>query len=369
MRQIFTFLLKVFVKQFYIIHTGFFLFCFLFFFGIVSGDQLVTYHKSLILSMLSSPFFLVAVMMVWFLYNLKCIGFCMDTVKAGENHYLFNLKILPVTSQYILYSTIALQLYAPVLIYSGFVIYMALNTPLLAIAVLLWQLLMIILGAYTLFVSINHNNRQYFLQKLAGKLTRLSRIEIGHMLFLFGHIIHSRKKALIITKVFALLLLSVSFILNSNSFDIDLFGIFFQLIIIGHAMIVYYCVQFKELNLSFSRNLPVALSKTALLYILTYAILLVPELLFMLVNNHGNLLVSEIICFYSMAVASLFLFTAVIYTGNLDMDDYLLKLFILFILLFFFQKTGWYLIIPPAIFLAAFLLFLSSHNKFEKKAG
>ena len=47
----------VMVKQFYLQNAGLFLFAFLFLFGIVDAGHLVSYHHSLMLSIISLPLF------------------------------------------------------------------------------------------------------------------------------------------------------------------------------------------------------------------------------------------------------------------------------------------------------------------------
>ena len=362
-------LMKVVVKQFYLINAGFFLFGFFFFFGIVKGELLIPYHKSLLLSIISSPFFTGMVWLAWLLYNIKCIQFCTNTIKAADSTYLFILKALPVSQQLILYILVNTLQYLPVLLYSCFVIYMAVTKSMLITGLLIafYQLLMISVGSIILYRAINKNNLIHPLDLLVSGFTLLFKINIGYFAFLMGHLFHEKKMAFVVVKVFSLLLLSVSFVRNGDDFDNDLFNIFFQLILTAHAVLIFYFVSFSESQLQFSRNLPVPFYKTAGMYLFTFSILLLPEVAFMLVNNHGNLPVSSILLQYLTAVATLFLYTGILYGCGLDMELYMLFVFIAFLMIFFLQKTGQQLLSMLAVLFIAGIVFNSHYYSFEKE--
>jgi hypothetical protein len=230
----------------------------------------------------------------------------------------------------------------------------------------LYQLLMITLGAVILYRSINKNNLVHPLDQLVSRFTSLFRIRIGYAAFLLGHLFHEKKMAFVVVKIFSLLLLSVSFVRNGDDFDNDLFNIFFQLILTAHAMLVFYFVSFSESQLQFSRNLPVPLYKTAGMHLFTFSILLLPEVAFMLVNNHGNLPVSSILLQYLTAVATLFLYTGILYGCGLEMESYMLFVFIAFIMIFFLGKTGQQLLTMLAVLFIAGVIFKSHYYSFER---
>jgi hypothetical protein len=369
MRILSNFLIRVLVKQFYIINAGFFLFAFFFFFGMVKGELLIPYHKSLLLSVISSPLFTGMVWLAWLFYNIKCIQFCTNTIKAADSNYIYALKAVPVSKQLMLYLLVSMLQYLPVLVYSCFVVYMAVAKSMLIIGVLtvVYQLLMTTVGAVILYRAINQNNLIHPFDHLVSKFTSLFKIRIGYHAFLLGHLFHEKKMAFVVVKVFSLLLLSVSFVRNGDDFDNDLFNIFFQLILTAHAMLVFYFVHFSESQLQFSRNLPVPLYKTAGMYLFTFSILQLPEVVFMLVNNHGNLPVSNILLQYLTAVATLFLYTGILYGCGLDMESYMLFVFIAFLMIFFLQKTGQQLLTLLAVLFIAAIVFKSHYSSFEKE--
>jgi ABC-2 type transport system ATP-binding protein len=352
-----------------LINAGFFLFLFFFFFGMVQGGQLISYHRSLIMAMVTSPVFMAVVWAGWLLYNIKCFVFCTGTIKAAESSYLFTLKALSPAKQVLLYLLVAALLYLPVLLYSCFVVYIAVSKSLLPVTLLLiaFQLLMLTVSTVVLYSAISRNNLTSGFAKIISGISSLYNIPLGYAAFLTGHIFHAKKMAFAVVKIFSLLLLSVSFIRNGDNFDADFFSIFFQLILTGHAVLVFYCVTFNESQLQWSRNLPVPLYTVAGMYLFTYSLLLLPELAFMLINNHGNLPVPQIILFYLTAVSVLFLYTAVLYACGLEMERFLFLVFICFMMIFFMQKSGQQLLTMLFILLVAVSVFKSHYFSFERE--
>lgn len=360
-------LLNVWVKQFYIVNAGFLLCMFFFFFGMVNGAQLISYHRSLILAMLTSPVFMAVVWVAWLLYNIKCILFTINTIKANNSSYLYNLKAIPASKQTSIYLLIALLQYLPVFTYSGVVVYMAFinRMPVTAMMVGGYQLSMLSMAAVIVFITINKTNKVSTVVKVISTLSTWLHIRIGYYGFLLGNLLHKKKIAFALVKIFSILLLSISFVINGDHFDEDLFSIFFQLIFVAHATMVLYCVDFSEMQMQFTRNLPIPLSKVAARYLLTYGILLLPEAAFMFINNHGNLQITAIILLYLTVVSVLFLYTAILYGCGMDMESYLFFVFASFVIIFFLQKTEWQLINMLLILATAIVVFKTYYHSFE----
>lgn len=369
MKKIAAFLVKVWVKQFYIINAGFLFFIFFFFFGMVNGGQLISYHQSLISAMLISPLLMSIVCLAWLFYNIKCILFCTNTIKSAESTYIFALRALPGSKQIWFYLFVSTLLYLPVFAYSWFIVYLALSKSMFlnALIVAAYQFLMIILGARILFVTINKKKVPGILEKILSFIAQWSKIRLGYLGFLLGHILDEKKMAFLLVKIFSILMLSVSFIINGDHFDEDLFSIFFLLIFVAHAILVFYCVDFSETHMQFTRNLPITWLTAAGRYLFTYGVFLLPECTFMLVNNHGNLPFTEILLLYLTAVSTLFLCTAYLYGSGLNMENYMFLVFISFLMIFFLQKTGLKLLTMLGICFTAVIIFKSYYYSFEKE--
>ena len=86
---------KTFVQIFYRQHAGWFLFIFLFFFGLVAPSMQLAYHYALIQGMLATPVFMALVWLAWLGYTLKVYWFVSAVLTAPECFFLQRLRTLP----------------------------------------------------------------------------------------------------------------------------------------------------------------------------------------------------------------------------------------------------------------------------------
>lgn len=358
---------KVMVKQFYLQHSGLFLFAFIFLFGIVDAGHLVSYHKSLMLSIISLPVFMFFVMLMWMLYNIKCIVFCSNAVQSAEGQFLYQLRCLPASIQLFVYAGISLLLYLPVFIYACVLAIFSSNiNAVVTWQVLGWQILMIAMSTASFFITIN-NTKESFVTKLTATVRKLFSIKIGYPVFLLAYFFNEKKVALAIVKAFSLLMLGMLMVRNADSFDADLFAIFYPLAITAHASLVLYAVDFNETFLHTNRNLPLHWISVATMYAFTWSVILLPEVAFMCINNEGNLPLMQIAMESLTAILVLFLYTGIALGAGLDMERYLLFAFMVYIVILILQKSIGHVAAAAAILFLALLVFKAHYYSFEKE--
>jgi hypothetical protein len=358
---------KVMVKQFYITNAGFFLFLLFFFFGIVQAGNIIGYHLSLMHAMITSPVFLFIVMTGWLLYNIKCITFCTDRLHQSDGHFLFIARALPASKQALLFITVSTLLYLPVLIYACFLTSVSFTEKAVAVAiqVMVYQVLMILISSTVIYLAVNKTSEPAII-RLIAKLKKIFTFKISYPAFISAYILNERKIMLLVVKIFSLLMLSIFFVRNSDSFDNDLFSIFYPISIAAHARLVFYCVDFNETLLYCNRNLPLNWLKVALTFSFTWALLLLPEAAFMLINNHGNLPFMVIILQSLTSMAMLLLFTGIAYACSLDMERYLLFVLMTYIVLLILQKSMGNLAALVAVSTLALMVFKAHYYSFER---
>lgn len=367
MRAAWQILNKVLVKQFYLQNAGLFLFAFLFLFGIVDAGHLVSYHLSLMLSIISLPLFLLIVLLLWLLYNLKCIVFCSTAVQSADGNFLYQLRALPAMAQVLLYTGVSTMLYLPVVIYAG--VLAKVSYPINAIVswqVMAWQLLMISMGTASLYIVIN-KTAESFITRLTAIAGKIFTVKIGYPAFLLAYILNERKAAFAIVKIFSLLMLGMLMVRNAEGFDADLFAIFYPLTIVAHASLVMHCVHFNETLLHTNRNLPLHWLKVAAMYGFTWMLVLLPETAFMFLNNQGNLPLLQVAMESITAVVMLFMFTGMALGCGLDNERYLLFVFVSYIIMLILQKSIGHVGAAAALAALSAMLFHSHYYSFEKE--
>jgi hypothetical protein len=363
----FKLLFKIWVVQFYKLNAGFFLFFFILFFGIVHPPQLISYHISLIMGMLESPAFLTLVLFLWFLYNLKCIDFTLKSINSPENAMLHNLQTFRLSKQSFLFGICQSFHYLPVLIYSIVVTGFAFkeNNLLLVFILIIYQVIICLLSVFIYLYKLNNLPVHAILKRLLFFSLPETNIKKSFPLYLVYYTFYNRKLALLAVKLASLFILDVILILNKNDFAMRDFILVFMVMLLLHAFFVFYYVRFIEKEISFARNLPLPLSNRYLVYVFTYGLLLLPELLFMLIEGGGLMNAHVIFIFYFTGLGQLLLFTSVLYTIRLKIKEYLKLIFVIYLLSSILLLSQYYLLFLVAEWIISFAIFLYSYYRFE----
>lgn len=359
---------KAMINQFYVQNAGLFLFAFLFFFGVVDAGHIIYYHKSLMLSMISLPLFLFFVMIAWMLYAAKCAVFCINIITAADGSFLYQLRALVKGRQWLLYILTGTLLCLPVLVYAIVFAKFAysINAISVSVQVIACQLLMITFIAASIFIAINRT-RESFIVRVSAAIRKMFTVKKGYPFFTLAYILNERKTAFAVVKIFSLLMLGMLLVRNGDSFDADLFAIFYPLIITAHASLVMYCTHFNETLLSFNRNLPVHWLQVAAMYCFTWFIILLPETAFMFINNNGNIPVIQIFMQALTAVFLLFAYTGIALGCGLNMERYLLFIFMSYIMILILQRAIGHTLAAVASASLALLVFKSYYYSFERE--
>ena len=182
------------------------------------------------------------------------------------------------------------------------------------------------------------------------------------LLYYFGY----EKKILFLTlKTMSLVLLFIVLDLNKNSYNNDSFILFYLLILLVHSVFPFLAVEFLEKRFSFYRNLPFRLSQHAMVYLVTYLIILIPEFLYLLLNGWGIIPIATIFSFYGVAVATLYLLTSIQYSDAMNRNEFVKAVFVLFFVTSFALHAQQFLLWMIIQFIIAIILFWNGFYKYE----
>jgi hypothetical protein len=367
MAKIWTPLYKAWVLQFYKANAGLFAMCLLLLFGTVEARQIISYHYAVMQTIIGNPAILCIVLLLWILYASKCIGYCIGVCRQPDATWLYQCSALSKKMQWLFYFTFSILQWLPILGYAVTLAVVAISIDIkVSVIVISFQFSILFIVAASLFNQINQK-QNFAISGLLFGLSQKLRIKASYKYFLLLYFLHQKKGAFFLTKLFSLLLISVFFVRNADHFDADLWDIFYPLAIVAHAGLVLHGVQFNEQWLSGNRNLPLPLTSIIAQYAFTWLLFLVPELLFLLINNHGNMPLMLIIGYWFTALASLVLFTGIAYGCHLLNEPFLLFIFGYYIALIFMQR--WLGVWPSNIGFAALgiTVFASHYYSFEAK--
>lgn len=357
---------RVLVIHFYQANAGFFFFWFFVLFGAVSGGQLIGFHLSLIQGMIRSAIFLGSVILIWFLYTLKCINYSIKQLNGPRQNFLFVLNNLPGQKQFLYLLFVHIQVYMPVLAYAGTVAAVAgrekLYGPLLT--VILSNIAMIILSVYIY---------RYYLQKRSLSVpvikNRLN-LSIRKPLFTIPlwFIWKKRKQMLLVTKLFSFLLLYAFINLYEPDYpDIRPVLLVMMLVAMAHCNIVSQIRNFEEEFLLFSRNLPLALPIRFVYTLLTYTILLLPEFVFIWKGYPLHFTITGFPQLFLLVLSLLLFYHSILLMNDIDSDSYFRIVFITGAILFFMLLYNPGIFLPVSLTGLSGILFGSHYYTFEKR--
>lgn len=322
---------KLFVSQFYKVNGGFFLFCFLFLFGIISPGMLLQYHLALIQIEITSSVVLIGVMIAWLLYNEKCIVCFKEIIVKYQNSFLHVLQAMNGRSLHIMLGLCHILVFLPVSIYALIIVGVAVAQHQSVVATLVLFFLVVVTIVNTLrlkrFLLLGIPVRS---QSVFGRLYPKSSL-INFSFFIVHYILLERKINVLVLKIVSFVFFYLFFIKDIREFSKPWFVICLFLISYTHCFLVYHVHKFVEEKLSFMRNLPLSFFNRITMFFIFICLIFIPELLFMLINGMSVLSVEDVISAYSILITQLLLYTSLLYMKNIKLKEYLQYIFVFFV--------------------------------------
>lgn len=333
---------KLFVFQFYRMNAGFFLFWFLFFFGIVPPFNLYLYHTQLISFELSSYWMLACVMLCWSLYSRMCIRFFENIIVKYKNSFTHIFQAVDNRNLVVILFTYHVLAFLPVTLYATGMALFAIEKFKIIEAITLW-LFLIAIHIYSIY-RMRHTLMELKItfRLLLSKFFFWRKWPVDPRLFLFIYLVRERALYVIIIKLFSLFLLYLAFFRiasNAEDFDQSAFMLLLFLISYLHSVLFYQAHKFMEERLAFIRQIPFSFFKLFSLYVIPVALILLPELLFMMINALNVIGPEEVVMYYFFLITQILFFTSLLYLSHFKIYKYLQLLFAIIFLSVFICKA------------------------------
>jgi hypothetical protein len=357
-------LFKTLVARYYEANTGFFLLLFLAMFGVLNGEATIELHHVIMLSVTSSSYWMGVAMLVWGAYNMKCILFIVKALQAPQNKFLYGLQATDNKRQLYALLQCHASLYLPVLLYAGFTVFVGFAEKqfIQPVLIILYQLLMCGAGVAVYFNIINTTWQASRISFRIPVLFTKKRFEF----YLLHYSLYYKKATFIGIKVFSVLLLQAMALSNRNSLSKEAVCVLIMFLISAHTMLPVYYTNFLERDLTFLRNLPLPRMRVWFVFIVTYAIIFLPELAFLLVNEQHVMPISLILSLYALGICQMLFYTSLLYL-NISTEKYTGAVFGIFFigLLLLASFNLWFLAISE-LFVAT-VMFLLLYRRYEYK--
>lgn len=353
-------LLKTLSKEFYASHAGLFLFGFYLLFGIVESSQLISYHKTLMLLIYSSPLVLFLVFMAWALYLLKCLFFVKKQLKLESHRFVFLLGTTEREIQFKLWLKLYAVLFLPVLLYAIPLIYTgmvyAYYGSVCAILICILTLWFAVSGYMFRIINYSHVPAKVYLK------TSLPRWNKPYWTWPFYYLMKEQTLMLLGSKVLSFTLFNaIMWVFADVACDIRVALIGILAAVLSHSMLIHALLKNELDRLSFTRSLPVSLGSRMGHRILVLLLLFLPEVLFY-VHRTGY---QPVHIGYGIwfGLSGLMGLQLMLYWVKLDQDQYLKCLLGFFFVSMFIVLAHQYLIYSLLILLGYLWYFSSFYYK------
>lgn len=357
---------KIFTGSFYAKNAAIFFLVFYFFFGIVPGNMLLSYHLTLIRGFTGNVDFLCLVLLGWAVYNAKCVLFILKTLSARESLYLYaTLGVLEGREKWSTWFRIHFSLYLPALTYSAAAVCIAWNDKHIGavVTIVLFQLLMLILPLFVYDRKIINPGTTSLFIRWQQKLNRLFTKPLWA--YYIYELLNNGSRSLFITKGVTGLIIIATYSLMEQPYELRFMLVGLLLVLLAHTVLVFNHRQFDDLKLSMSIQLPLPLWKRYAHTLLGYFVLLLPEFIFLAVRTYQVAGPLDQLLFICLSVSMLVMWRMLLYFPGLDQDKYF-RWVLISIVIALFTILGylyWYLVIGLQVL--AFTIFSLRYYKYE----
>lgn len=324
-------------KEYYRQNTIFIFAVMLFSFGFLRAEE----HKTIIKNALNLHSLLSLIFIGWALHALKVILFCLRMFESKNNEFLYHIRLFSPLKRYAALGFMQFSLLQLTILYSLWMIIIGIeqNKIIETSAIISFNILLIIAGIIIYEYRIKHPNVVRTSPKRIQNL--LSRFRSPSYLFFIRYLFAKQPVLMLLSKLFTcLILIGVCDLYPTDDYDERLLAIGGLIVAAGNTVFCQQLFYFENQFLSFNRNLPLSLQQRILGYLLTYSLLLIPELIVIFRNlpdGISYLFAFQLIIF---VLSMIFLNHHTQYINDISADTYLQRLFftgILFLLLIMFK--------------------------------
>lgn len=371
-------LIKIFARGFYKVHSGLLIFLFVAlisycFFINTAGDiklmapsKALFYNFILLMTFISDPLMTAMFFITWLLYTVKSVGYVINQLRVPNHQFVYySSPAFSRSDQFKAWCHTQFVISAPFVFYAliaGITGIYFHHYGMIA-AILLFAMMLIGISAWFYVIVVN----RLMNTKSNSWVFWISRSWRKPLFSLFIYqVFNELKLAYVITKLLSyMVIVSIMFSLADVSRDPRVAGLTVLGIVTAHGILIYQQHRFELTYLSLARNLPYSIAQRYLNYILSYLLLLLPEIIWLLISFKITMAIGLLLLLLSIVL----LFHCMLYALGLAINKYLPLIFGLFVFLFMMIlfRLMWSLIFAGIII--SYTIFYTNYYKAELKPG
>jgi hypothetical protein len=264
----------VFVRQFYLANSSFFLFIIV----LAGGFMRSIDHIILAEFFISTPLVTMIPVLLWAFYIIKVINFDLQTLKENENQFLFCIPFLSASTQWSIACSVAFFQLIPVFLYALFLCAVAWKHAMIMsiVIVLLSSVLLLIVVALSILRSLQSPHHEKQLSWISQMMN--TRFTKPYILFYIEWMTRQQFVMMISSKILSLLILFViTALYKTDIYDSRLLMIGVLFASYANITIIQAQHHFENFQLAWIRGLPIPLFKRILLTTIIILLVILPE--------------------------------------------------------------------------------------------
>jgi len=362
-------LVKIFARGFYKVNSGFLLFMFMLLFSYVlfintAGDVTLLppgkelyYHFILIITFISDPIMTSLFFVLWLIYTIKSWQYVSAQLRPAENQFLYYSSI-----SYSKGGQFKSWFYMQIIISLPFIAY-ALVACIVGVFLHQYLIITVIIAFTVILIAVSALIYVQQVNRLVNELQQSWLLKFSSSwrkpyfsLFIY-YVFDKLKLTYVLTKLISwLIIISILFAFVDVRSDSRVAGLTILGLVTAHAIIIYRQHQFEHTYLSIVRNFPYSIGRLYVNYIIAYALLLLPETIWLLISFNLVTAIGLLV----LALSLMMLLHTVVYKTGLAMNNYLPWVLGFFIIVFCLILFGLLWLIAPFALLTSFLIFIQA---------
>ena len=265
------------VVEFYRQNAGFFGLLFLILFGFIKAGEHIAIGSFLV----ANPTTLVFLYLAWIAYEIKVMLFVIPAIAKKENSFLSVFSLLASWRKIKSTIAISLALSLPIMAYATFLVAIAIPHQLYGAIASVLLTLTAIVGALS-FILLRKLN-EIPSEKSFISIRFLRKVARPQWLFFVEYLFRKDPVLLILSKVYScLVVIGASALYSTDQFDLRVMTTGVLLSFVGNTSIIHQYNWFIYQKQKFAFNLPIPYGKFFYNQLLTFIILLFPEMVIVL---------------------------------------------------------------------------------------